>query len=406
MTGSGTRGGAGEPGVGASGTAAAAREPGRLRSIDFLRGVAALSVVLHHAINFGWGQNMPMQVGWFRRLHAVVDRGDLGVPLFFVISGFCIHMSWARARASGTVARVGFADFWRRRLHRLYPPYFVMLVLSMALLAGAALLHRSAPLLARYPEPRAAWMALDFVVHALMLHGFHPLFDPGGGNPPFWTLAREEYLYALYFVLLAWRRSWGVIAAASTVLAVSLLFPAALHPVLARVQGGDDWWPLVRTSAIALWIQWTLGMVAVEGYFGLVRLPRACSWIALVPVWAGLALLAERGAGLLAPALWGMCFFTLLNFSIEVERRRGWPDRGLPAWLASAGVFSYSIYLVHVPARAVMKQLLGKIAATGDPGTYVALAAFFATGGYLAGKLFFLLVERRFLNRPRRGPPA
>ena len=157
---------------------------------------------------------------------------------------------------------------------------------------------------------------------------------------------------------------------------------------------------------IALWIQWTLGMVAVEGYFGLVRLPRACSWIALVPVWAGLALLAERVVGVLAPALWGMCFFTLLNFCIGVERRRGWPNRGLPAWLASAGVFSYSIYLVHVPARAVMKQLLGKIAATGDPGTYVALAAFFAMGGYLAGKLFFLLVERRFLNRPRRGPTS
>lgn len=396
----------GAPGTGRSTGSGIAPPGGRLRSIDFLRGIAALSVVLHHAINFGWGQNMPMQVRWFRWLHAVVDRGDLGVPLFFVISGFCIHMSWARARAMGIPARIGFADFWRRRLHRLYPPYLVMLVLSMALLVAAALTHRSAPLLARYPEPRAAWIGFDFLAHALMLHGFHPIFDQGGGNAPFWTLAREEYLYALYFVLLAWRRSWGVLGAAAAVLAASLVFPAALQPILARVEGGADWWPLVRTSAISLWIQWTLGMVAVEGYFGLLQLPKACSWIALVPAWAALALLAERGAPLLVPALWGMCFFTLLNSCVGVERRRGWPARGVAAWLTSAGVFSYSIYLAHVPARAVMKQLLGKISATADPGLYVALAALFASGGYLAGRLFFLLVERRFLNRPGTPPTA
>src|SRR5438128_198415 len=142
------------------GAAAARSSSPRLESVDFLRGVAALSVVCHHAINFGWGRNMPMGVPWFRALHAVVDRGDLGVPLFFVISGFCIHLRWARARAAGGSSPLELGSFWRRRLHRLYPPYFVALCASMALVVIAYLLGHETPLISRYPEPRPRWMAL------------------------------------------------------------------------------------------------------------------------------------------------------------------------------------------------------------------------------------------------------
>ncbi|MBI5838029.1 MAG: acyltransferase [Candidatus Eisenbacteria bacterium] len=378
----------------------------RLTSLDFLRGVAALSVVAHHAINFGWGQNMPMHLGWFRALHAVVDRGDLGVPLFFVISGFCIHMRWARRFAETGVGDSDFAGFWKRRIHRLYPPYFFMLLISTALLLTAVWMGRQTPLVTRYPEPRLPWIAWDFVSHVFMLHGLHPLFDLGGGNPPFWTLAREEYFYALYFVLLAWRRPRGVGGAVMASLVLGILFPAAIAPLLMRVPGGAEWWTLVRTSAFSLWIQWTLGMLAVEGYFGLVKLPRICSAPWLVPVWAALALLAESRFPVagpapvpsLSPALWGMTFFTLLNYCVRLERGGRWPSGRVVAWLTRAGIFSYSLYLVHVPARAVMKQLLGPLAATHNPYLYLALAVALAVGGYFAGKAYFLAVESRFLN--------
>src|SRR5690606_30666061 len=110
-------------------------------------------------------------------------------------------------RAGLGSAPKGFVAFWKRRFFRLYPTYLVVLCLSMLLVLGALILNPSVPLVQAYPEPRLSWIGLDFMAHLTMLHGLHPVFDRAGGNPVFWTLAREEYLYLLYFpLLLAFRR--------------------------------------------------------------------------------------------------------------------------------------------------------------------------------------------------------
>ena len=79
---------------------------GRLQSIDALRGIAALGVVLYHAVLqtpnlvpnnfFRWPVNL---------LQFVSSFGYIGVFLFFVISGFCIHLQWAKSRAAGKPSR-------------------------------------------------------------------------------------------------------------------------------------------------------------------------------------------------------------------------------------------------------------------------------------------------------------
>jgi len=51
----------------------------RLKSLDCLRGIAALAVVLHHAINYG---NQLPTAKWFTPVHSILDQGYLGVPLF------------------------------------------------------------------------------------------------------------------------------------------------------------------------------------------------------------------------------------------------------------------------------------------------------------------------------------
>ena len=53
----------------------------------------------------------------------VVHFAFAGIYLFFVISGFCIHLFWAKARAAGVEKPViDFFTFWKRRVRRLYPP--------------------------------------------------------------------------------------------------------------------------------------------------------------------------------------------------------------------------------------------------------------------------------------------
>jgi len=377
----------------------------RLASVDALRGSAALAVVLHHAVNYG--NSLPSGSAWFTASHAVLDQGYLGVPLFFVISGYCIHLRWAKQQAEGARdSSVDFLGFWKRRLHRLYPPYFVALCLSMGLVVAAYALGKVVPLVTLYPQPRLRWMALDFLAHVGMLHGFHPLLDKAGGNPPFWTLAREECFYLMYFGLLAARRWWGMGAAFAAVFVLGIAFPLLMIPLLDR---DSAWWSVVNSSAIVLWTQWCFGMVAVEAYYGLIKLPSWCYWGWLIPVWSGAAFASAIYCPRVTPSLWGAAFFTLLNCCVRSEGLSRWPKLRVVSWLSRVGIFSYSLYLVHNPVRGVAKQLLGSVADTLDPRLYILVSAFMAILGYYAGKIFFNVVERRFLNakpRTRTQAPA
>jgi len=108
----------------------------RLVSVDMLRAVAILAVMVCH-LPFSWrtGVDSPQastDSAFAPAVVAVTRFGLYGVHLFLVISGFCIHMRWA---SRGSVAsEVGFFSFWTRRLRRLYPPYFVALVASLVCL--------------------------------------------------------------------------------------------------------------------------------------------------------------------------------------------------------------------------------------------------------------------------------
>jgi len=369
----------------------------RLLSIDFLRGIAALAVVGSHAITYG---TLPTAT-WFRAIAAVLRQGYLGVPLFFVISGFCIHMSWARKTAAGDPSNVSWFDFWKRRIYRLYPPYFAALLLSLSLVVVAYLLHRDVSLVSSYPSPKGRWIAIDFAAHALMLHGLLPSLDKMGGNPPFWTLAREEYLYALYAVLLLMRRRWGLNVSVYAVAATGLVFPLLF---LFFLPHQSAWWETVTSSPVVLWIEWSVGMVAVEAYVGLIQLPAVAYWPWMAFVWGGCAKYLEvKNYVTVSPIFWALCFVTLLNYCVRREQRGRWLTGRLAAWLTTVGAFSYSLYLVHYPVRALAKQALGPLNRTSNPWLYLANAMFMALAGYWAAKAMFNLVEKRFLNTPPTG---
>ena len=94
----------------------ASARPERLPGLDALRGVAALAVVAFHfttrfGIVFGHPERLTYGVPW----------GQRGVELFFVISGFAIELSLARACGAG--------HFLRARLVRLYPTFWAAVLL-------------------------------------------------------------------------------------------------------------------------------------------------------------------------------------------------------------------------------------------------------------------------------------
>src|SRR5215217_7060011 len=111
----------------------------RLRGIDALRGAAALGVVLYHAVDQA-AKALPNNLLQhpFRLVQIASSFGYIGVFLFFVISGFCIHLQWARSRAAGAAPQIRFTSFWKRRIRRLYPPYLIALLLFVLVAASTS----------------------------------------------------------------------------------------------------------------------------------------------------------------------------------------------------------------------------------------------------------------------------
>src|SRR4030095_167086 len=96
----------------------------RFRTIDGLRGLAALTVVIFH---------LHGQVAWTARdwlprgLAAVMERSFAGVDVFFVISGFVI----AYSVREGSYTWNYLTRFAARRAIRLDPPYWFAIFLEV-----------------------------------------------------------------------------------------------------------------------------------------------------------------------------------------------------------------------------------------------------------------------------------
>lgn len=369
----------------------------KLKSIYFLRGVAAVAVVLQHSfVHDGTLAPGPFLLDL---VYDITNYGYLGVALFFIISGFCIHLRTAKnIRLKGRV-ELDWRDFWWRRVYRLYPPYIGMLLISMALWAyvwsmGGANI---------YPGTGGEWLVLDLVSHLFMLHGLHPALDQGAGNPAYWTLAREEYLYLMYAaILIGLRRFYGMWKAVGVVLVLGIVSYLASN---ALVSVDSPWHRLVILSPVYLWIQWALGALAVEAYFGIVKLPRWCYWLPLVPIWLGVGYLSREYFTVIEPAAWGMAFFTLLNYCVRREGEGRWPDSFPFRWLFAAGVFSYSMYLAHPVVVAVIWRLLDMKDIKGRTASLL-VSCLAIVCCIVAGKVYYTLVERHFLNtKPTMAAP-
>lgn len=366
-------------------------------SIDALRGVAAIGVVLYHT-NATPGVDRSLLFG-----DAVDDAmflGKYGVWLFFVISGFCIHLQWARAQVQPGVQPLTFGEFWRRRIRRLYPPYLATLAFYIALRISTGALQM---------DGLSAWKVF---LHLFMLQNLDPRAISTMNNV-YWTLAVEEQLYMLYFVFLAIRRRWGWQAALAVGMAARVGW-FALALLLHRVWAVDI---IVSQAAMVQWMIWILGALSVEAAFGLIRLPAVLRSLPVAgAVLAAASLLVWAQNYWLAPGLandliwfgaevvWGAGFFVLVNWAVAREQRgellARWP--AAVKWLAGVGLFSYSLYLTHEmvewhawPAVARWLEDSGRLL------PHVVVAAGLLVVCLVFARVFFEVFEKPFLSRSR-----
>ena len=379
---------------------AVAPPPGspRFPLVDGLRAIAALAVLVFHA---GGATFYTLS----HPFGSYVARLNVGVTLFFVISGFLLYRPFLAARFGGPPApRV--RDYARRRALRILPAYWVALVI-LGLTADLAF-HGH------------VW------VYALLLQGYRLDWVLGGIGPA-WSLSIEAAFYAalpLYALGLA-RLERGrpraqmirIEAAGLAVvyvgaLAVRMLAfhaaggQAALHTTLL---GTADWFAGGMALALASvvldgrerraaparwvidrpWIPW-----ALAGVLFFVVATRLGIENGFIPVYTGRQWLAQQ-------VLFGLIAVLLAAPAVFAGSGRGAVRRLLGARvMAWLGLVSYGIFLWHDPVLVAWVRPH----TIGHAHPFAATLAIVVPASVALGAASYYLVERPALRlkEPRR----
>lgn len=312
-----------------------------------MRAIAALLVVGTHAA-FATGQLTHGYLG------AIYARLEIGVAIFFALSGFLLFRPWVHAAASGSEPPP-LALYARHRLRRIMPAYLVVVLATFAIYT----------VFTPGPNPGQTWHGLlryltltQIYSDNFLLTCLHP------GLSQMWSLAVEVSFYAalpgLAYLLLRGRAQWR---------------PALILTRLAALTAVTPVWLLVANTGLlpnsaGMWLPahlacFTGGMaLAVLGVLGTRWHARAT-----LPLAAALYLAAATPLGgviLGVDPAWApvtkACLYATIATLVVGTLVLAHPNRFTQilgsrpvVWL---GEISYEVFLVHVVVVAVVMKLV------------------------------------------------
>ena len=345
----------------------------RVFGLDLLRCVAVLMVVAGHS-------------RFLLRVHFPVMRewsvfGFLGVELFFVLSGFLIGGIALRTfEDAPTPATVG--RFWIRRWFRTLPNYYLFLLLNFLV-----------------PQPVPAERAGTYFLFLQNLAWRCPTFFNES-----WSLAIEEWFYLLFplLILAASRvRPDRRFAAAA---ALATLFLLSTGARLVAASEGAQWDADVRKvvvyrfDALMFGVLGALVKSTVPGAWSRLRLPGALAGAVLAAgVFAAYHGLDRNESFFARTFLFTMTSAMVLCFLPALDSWRS--ARGAVArGVTSISLWSYSLYLVHLPVMVVMIHAFGD---PDDPRAGLSFsAALLMTAAFVAVSVALSGLNYRFFERP------
>lgn len=166
----------------------------RFYILDFLRGLAALFVVIWHYRHFYYQNgvipddfdvsNSPL----FVFLKIPYTHGGLAVEFFFCLSGFIFFQYYYKKIKC---REINFKEFFIRRLLRLYPVFLCSLILTSILLRY---FHNSSFNIYEFNDLK------HFFYNLLLIHQWG-IQDGWSFNGPSWSISVEWFLYILFFMV-------------------------------------------------------------------------------------------------------------------------------------------------------------------------------------------------------------
>jgi peptidoglycan/LPS O-acetylase OafA/YrhL len=332
---------------------------GRLDSLEALRGVAALIVVLHHVCG-----TMALPKTFGRDLFGgIFTPGQFGVDVFFVLSGFIIFYTNSREG----LGLDGVRRYSLRRFFRIFPVYWLICLFYIPMVylnpsVGPASLERSLPEL----------------LHSIFLlpYGKDPVLGPA------WSLCFEMMFYIVFIPFLFSRRlGWWVWT-------IWLVGVAVVH--FAKLEFSS---PFLTQFFSELVLQFFLGMIVAM----LVRrsaTARFMPWVLLgTAILVAMLLLEWRQGKDAVPyrhLIYGTGSAVLIYGLACGDIIKGW---AIPPFWRMIGLYSYSIYLVHRPVQQAMVKFSQKLLGVGHAewvlyGVCLVIAACSVWFGIILGRYF------------------
>lgn len=372
-----------------------------LKSIEGLRGLAALSVVVHHFYNATKTESfLPVGIGLFCQN---------GLTIFFVLSGFLLWRPFAKSSIYGSPIRV--KTYLLNRFLRIYPTYFA--VLSIAWLLGLVLLQNqngqlSFPKYGRFENPLMALSGYSLTNTYTKDFGLT-------GIGPAWSLTAEIGFYFAIPILWLIPKHAKSIRLSTWAPSAILIFIGGCSQVLIWVhhRGMTD-----QASWEASWGP-TWSMVFERSFlaqahffgFGTAAATAAAYWSGQSnPPWprsfhsfTGWGVVAFSVAMIVieknSPSIqcaFGALFAVYLSLHERQASKSFILDSGL---IKYSGKVSYPIYLVHMPMLAFL-HFQGVLNAHSAAQSYFTLCVLIAATLAFSSILHFA-IEKPFLSLKR-----
>ncbi|MGA5483800.1 acyltransferase family protein [Pseudomonas siliginis] len=357
----------------------------RIMDVEVLRAVAVLAVLFHHLPDNLFTDPVPS----LARIHGWAQTW-WGVDLFFAISGFVIARSLIPVLQGCTTGQERWQQvrhFWLRRAFRLLPSAWLWLAV---ILLACMFFNRSGAFGTLSANLQATLAGVLQYANFRFADSFFQY--EYGSSFVYWSLALEEQFYLLFpLLILLFRRHlvWALLA----LVAVQIL--TVRTPLLM----------VVRTDALALGV--LLAMWSAQPGFqrwqpSFLRRP-----------WLGISALMVIGALL---SFMATDRFTLASFRIGsiavLSALLLWiasyncdylmPAGRLQRLLAWIGSRSYGIYLIHIPAYLLVRELIFRLQSSGlpSPAGHPIITMLIAFGLIaLLSELNYRVVEMPMRNR-------
>jgi peptidoglycan/LPS O-acetylase OafA/YrhL len=327
-------------------------------NFDLLRFAFAMIVLLVHAYQLSGSPALAVL--------GEVFSSEIAVRSFFVVSGFLIFMSYENSRSD--------LSYFAKRIRRIYPAYFTVIVLLALLGAGVSTLsagdYYSSGLLLKYLA--ANLLFLNFLQQNLP--GVFPDNTYQAVNGALWTLKIEVMFYLCVPIIVWASRRFGrgrVLA----LLYVGAMAYSWIFAELARLHGGMY---VELQRQLPGQMGYFIAGAALYYYF-----PRfkTCG------IWGGIVGLV----GLIAVREWGLYFLEPVMLGAVVTAAA----LVYPYWgnFGKYGDFSYGVYIVHFP---VLQALIYFGVFRIDPWGGLIMAISIVM---IAAFLLWHGVEKRFLRK-------